>query len=150
MWSPGTLGITESQEQSPSARINLTRSLTAASNAENISNNIQTSTPKSSVMKTILFIIELSESILPSNLTSSAQTKLNGCLIRIYLTQTRTHVSPPAPSQAQIVSHVPTHHISPAPSQGSVSILTLDVTATLSVKREKMRNCQCAMKNLLN
>ena len=141
------------QTGSASAQINLIRCLTEASPAENTSNNTWNSTLKSSVMKTILFGIELSEAVLISSLISSVQTKLNGYLrtsksliiiienimikithaSKIHHTLTRTHVSPPVPSQVQIVRHVLTPHISSAPSQGSVSILTSNVTATLSV-----------------
>ena len=141
--------MTEVQAWSPSAQINLIRSSTAASPAENTSKTTWTSTLRRSVMKTILSVVGMMKTIM-SSLSSSVQTKLNGCLLRIHLSLTPTHVSPPAPSQAQIVRHVPTHHISAAPSQGSVFILTSSVTVTLSVWREKMRNCQCAMMNLLN
>ena len=85
---------------------------------------------------------------LRSNLSSSAQTKINGCLYKMSLTQTLTPASPPAPTLAQTVWPAQTPPIFSAPSQVSVFILHLSVMVTLSVKGERMRICQCAMINL--
>ena len=100
-------------------------------------NSIWTFTTRHYVMKTTL----------RSNLSSSAQTKINGCLYKMSLTQTLIRVSPLAPSLAQTVWPVQTPPISPAPSQVSVFILNLSVMVTLSVEGARMRNCQCAINN---
>ena len=81
------------------------------------------------------------KTIIGSNPTLSAQTKLNGCLEKINLILILTPVSPLAQIQAQIVRPAQTPHISFAPSQVSVFIRTSSVMVILNAKRGKTRTC---------
>ena len=73
------------------------------------------------------------------NPSSSAQTKLNGCLNRIHHSLTLTLVRHLAQTQALAVSPAPTLIIFYAPSLVNVSILIWSVMVILSVQRVKMR-----------